>query len=52
VTGLHFDVPNGDIFFDEVDLVREEWRMFSLKTIAYICKVDIFWKIVNLGTDK
>lgn len=24
VTGLQFDVPNGDIFFDEVDLVREE----------------------------
>jgi hypothetical protein len=24
VIGLHFDVPNGDIFFDEVDLVREE----------------------------
>lgn len=24
VTGLHFDVPNGDIFFDEVDLVREK----------------------------
>jgi CubicO group peptidase (beta-lactamase class C family) len=24
VTGLHFDVPNGDIFFDEVDLVRKD----------------------------
>lgn len=24
VIGLHFDVPNGDIFFDEVDLVRKE----------------------------
>lgn len=24
VTGLHFDVPNGDIFFDEVDLVKEK----------------------------
>lgn len=24
VKGLHFDVPNGDIFFDEVDLVRME----------------------------
>jgi CubicO group peptidase (beta-lactamase class C family) len=24
VTGLHFDVPNGDIFFDEVDLQKEE----------------------------